>query len=356
MNLFKSVNELLKSLITWVSTGTSKITDFSIGSAIRTLLEAVALQLEEFYFNLHQSVEYAIENAVYSAFGFNKNPATNSTGFVTLTFKNAIPKSITIKAGTVFSTNPAATPVIYFRSTEDIVVVAETKQALIPVECVTKGTVGNLPANTVVAMSTTNSYIESVNNESAFTNGTDEENNTSRKARFKEYIRSLQRGTKEAIAYGTKTVPGVAGAWVDDNYIGFVRVYAHDSNGELPNELKIQILEVLESYRAAGIEVEVLPVVKVETNISLNLILKDSADMDDTVYGVENLVINFLNNFQVSENLYLSNLLSLITTSYKDVIVNIEILDGYDTNLQNNELIKAGIVTVTGEYLGDWRG
>ena len=52
----------------------------------------------------------------------------------------------------------------------------------------------------------------------------------------------------------------------------------------------------------------------------------------------------------------MSNLLSVIMTSYKDVIVNIEILDGQDTNLQNNELIKAGIVTVTGEYLGDWRG
>lgn len=356
MNLFKSANELLKSLITWVSTGTSKITDFSVGSAIRTLLEAIALQLEEFYFNMHQSVEYAIENAVYSAFGFSKNPSSSSTGFVTLTFKNAIPKSITIKAGTLFSTNPAATPVIYFRSTEDVVVIAETKQALIPVECVTKGTIGNLPANTVTSMATTNSYVESVSNTSSFTNGTNEENNTSRKTRFKEYIRSLQRGTKEAISYGAKTVPGVAGAWVDDNYIGFVRVYAHDSNGELPNKLKVQILEVLESYRAAGIEVEVLPVVKVETDVSLNLILKDSTDVDNTVYGVENLVTNFLNNFQVSENLYLSNLLSMVTTSYKGVIANIEVLEGHDTDLQNNELIKAGTVTITGEYLGDWRG
>lgn len=356
MNLFKSVNELLKSLITWVSTGTSKITDFSVGSAIRTLLEAVALQLEEFYFNLHQSVEYAIENAVYSAFGFNKNPSSSSTGFVTITFKHAIPQSITIKAGTVFSTNPSSTPVIYFRSTEDIIVVMDTKQVLVPVECVTKGAIGNLPANTVTTITTTNSYIESINNESAFVNGTDEENNASRKARFKEYIRSLQRGTKESIAYGTKTVPGVAGAWVDDNYIGFVRVYAHDSKGELPNELKIRILGVLEDYRAAGIEAEVLPVVKTETNISLNLILRESADMDATVYGVNTLVTNFLNNLQVSSNLYMSNLLSMVTTSYKDVIVNIEILEGHDTNLQNNELIRAGIVTITGEHLSDWRG
>jgi uncharacterized phage protein gp47/JayE len=356
MHLYKSASELLKSLITWVSTGTSKITDFSIGSAIRTLLEAVALQLEEFYFNLHQSVEYAIENAVYNAFGFSKNAASNSTGFVTLTFKNTIPQSITLKSGTVFSTNPGITPVIYFTSTEDIVIIAGTRQALIPVECTTKGTVGNLPANTINHIITTNSYIESVNNESSFINGNDEESNVSRKARFKEYIRSLQRGTKEAIAYGTKTVTGVAGAWVDDNYIGFVRVYAHDSNGELPNLLKNKILEVLEDYRAAGIEAEVLPVVKTEINVNLNLILKDSADMDGTVYGVENLVTNFLNNFQVSENLYASNLLTLITSSYKDVVVNIEVLEGQDTNIQNNEIIKAGIVTITGEYLSDWRG
>ena len=356
MNLFKSSSELLKSLITWVSTGTSKITDFSVGSAIRTLLEAVALQLEEFYFNLHQSIEYAIENAVYSAFGFQRNPASSSTGFVTITFKNPIPQEITFRANTLFSTNPASTPVIYFYSTEDVIVVEGTKQVLVPVKCSTEGAVGNLPANTITTIIPTNVYIESINNETSLVNGADEESNVSRKSRFKDYIRSLQRGTTESIAYGTKTVPGVAGAWVDDNYIGFVRDYVHDFNGELPNELRIQILEALEDYRAAGIEVEVLPVVKVETNITLNLIIKDTADLDDTIHGVENLVIDFLNNFQVSKNLYMSNLLSIITAAYKSVIVNIEVTNGNDTNLQNNELIKAGVVIVTGEYLGDWRG
>lgn len=355
MSFLKSTNELLKSLVTWVSTGTTKLTDFSVGSATRTLLEAVSLQLEEFYFNLHQAIEFAIENSIYIAFGFDKNPASKSTGYVTLTFKNAIPQSITIKAGTMFSTSLSSTPIMYYRSTEDIVIVAETQKALIPVECTVTGVVGNLPANSITNMVATNSYVSSVTNETAFSNGSDEESNVARKARFKEYIRSLQRGTSEAIAYGTKTVAGVAGAWVDDSYIGFVRVYAHDSNGELSDYLKNEILKVLEDYRAGGIEVEVLPVVKREVNVNLNVILKESTDLDGTIYGIESLVRDYLNNFQVSENLYLSNLLFVITSSYKDVIINIEILDGYDTDLQNNELVKAGDITITGEYLSDWR-
>ena len=48
--------EVLQKLITWVSQGTDKITDYNPGSAIRTLLESVSLQIEEFYYDLKKIV------------------------------------------------------------------------------------------------------------------------------------------------------------------------------------------------------------------------------------------------------------------------------------------------------------
>ena len=356
MNFLKSANKILTSLITWVSTGTKKITDFSVGSAIRTILEAVALQLEEFYFNLHQAVEHAIESSAYHSFDFDKEQASNATGFILVTFKNQLPQSITIRAGTLFSTPPSTSPVIYYETLEDVVIIEGMESASLPVRCTVSGTIGNLPPNSVTNMVNSNVYIDSVTNTMAFVGGTDEETSVARKARFKEYVKSLQRGTKEAIAYGTKSVPGVAGAWVDDNYIGFVRVYAHDSDGNLPDTLKSEILEVLEDYRAGGIEVEVLPVVTVNTDLTLNLVLEDHTYIDSIVFGVKGLVENYLNNLQVSENLYLSNLITLITSNYKGAVVNIEVLNGNDTNLQHNELIKSGIVSITGVHVSDWEG
>lgn len=355
MNFMKSVSEIFTSLITWVSTGTKKITDFNVGSAARTLLESISLQIEEFYFDVQQAVRYAIENAIYNAFGFEKNMATKADGYVSVSYKQPLPSRSIVTAGTLVSTSPTSNHVVYYEVTEDVLVPAGASGVALPVRCTVTGTIGNAMAHEINTLIVTNAYVDHITNMVAFTNGVDEETSVQRKLRFKEYIRTLQRGTKEAIAYGVKSVLGVAGCWVDDNYIGFVRVYAHDSNGELGAELKSNILKALDEWRAAGIEVEVLPIVKVPTDITLNVVFKDSTDVSTYTSNLENLVTNFLNNFQVADNLYLSNLIATIMEGYKDVVVNIEITNGADTQLQNNELIVAGDVEVTGECLSDWR-
>ncbi len=66
----KTLSEILNDMITWVSTNTKKVTDFNVGSAVRTLLESVSLQLEEFYYKMYENIMWAIENSLFTAFGF----------------------------------------------------------------------------------------------------------------------------------------------------------------------------------------------------------------------------------------------------------------------------------------------
>lgn len=355
MRFIKSVNEIFASLLTWVASGTDKLTDFNIGSAVRTLLESVALQLEEFYFDMEQAIRYAIDNAIYDAFGFEKQQATKATGYVTVKFKEATEARMLITKGTLFSTSSMSGNPLYFEATEDTFVPVGVTEVLVPVQCTTTGLAGNINIGEITTIGASSIYVDSVTNNVGFYGGNEEETNAQRKLRFREYIRSLQRGTREAIAYGAKTVQGVAGIWVDDSYIGFVRLYAHDAHGELPDDLKNAILTTLDEYRAAGIEVEVLPIVKNIMDLDLTIIFKDDAATEVYATKLQTLLTNYLNSFSVSKNLYMSDMIATIMEGYKDVIVNIVINKGSDTELQNNELIVAGTVKVTGVHASDWR-
>jgi len=99
----------------------------------------------------------------------------------------------------------------------------------------------------------------------------------------------------------------------------------------------------------------VLPVVKVPKNLSFNIVFQNHTDIASYVSSLTTLITNFLNNFKVADDLFMSNVISAIMDSYKDVIVNIEITNGSDSNIQDNELIVAGTVVVSGVLLSDWR-
>jgi hypothetical protein len=78
----KKFSSIVASLINWMSSNQDKITDFNVGSVARTILESVAIELEELYYQLLRAVEEAIEESIYRAFNFPRNPAERSTGLV----------------------------------------------------------------------------------------------------------------------------------------------------------------------------------------------------------------------------------------------------------------------------------
>lgn len=113
----KKFNSILASMINWVSSATDRITDFNTGSVVRTILEAVAIELEELYYQLLRAVEEAIEEAIYRTFNFPRNPAERATGNVRFTRLSGAEPEITINRGTLVGTD--TDPVIYFETQAD---------------------------------------------------------------------------------------------------------------------------------------------------------------------------------------------------------------------------------------------
>ena len=202
---------------------------------------------------------------------------------------------------------------------------------------------------------TTNTIIEEVYNETPFSNGTNDETSTERKRRFQDYIKTLARGTADAIVYGCLEVEGISGAWVDDSYVGYVKLYAHNSEGELPEELRQAVLSNLQNYRAGGIEVEVLPIVKKPIDVSLQVLINNDYDTETYSELLTTLVTKFMSEYSVANNFYIADIIHTIKSAYEDVAINIIVLAGKDTIIGENELVKPGNVNISCTNIKDWR-
>ena len=88
----------------------------------------------------------------------------------------------------------------------------------ISAQAIEAGTSGNVASDTITQMRSSIPGINTVTNPAAFYNGTKEETDSARKARFAYYIQSLARATKGALEFAAKTVTQVVAAKaIDDN-------------------------------------------------------------------------------------------------------------------------------------------
>ena len=116
----KKFNSILSSMINWMSSATERITDYNKGSVVRTILEAVAMELEELYYQLLQATQEAIEEAIYRTFNFPRNPAEKATGTVRFTRLTGTEVIVTIPSGTLVGTDTEP-PIVFETQADDII-------------------------------------------------------------------------------------------------------------------------------------------------------------------------------------------------------------------------------------------
>jgi uncharacterized phage protein gp47/JayE len=216
----KSMEQIVSKMIKWTRGATTKLTDFRVGSKVRTIYEAVAVVVEEFYDRVYRTMRQLIEENIYGVFGFDKIPSTYATGLVTFSRSTVADQDYYIPAGTLLQKNATeyVAPINY-RTTEDAVLAMGTTSINAPIVCETAGVDGNTGANTVIIMVGGISGIEAVTNLTALTNGQDEETKEEQKLRFQRFMDANARGVLGAVEYGATLA-----SRVDDNGITIERV------------------------------------------------------------------------------------------------------------------------------------
>lgn len=344
---FKRMSDVYSRLVNNTITNTTQINDFSVGSAMRAIYEAIAIEMESFYVLTQENMQDAINRGVYSSFGFTPLPAVAAYGPVTITFNNATISDMVISRGTTFiSSNPAYTT--KYQTIQDYSVPAGSTTATINVYCTVTGTIGNVPVGTIDVMNTPIGNVRSVNNAQAFQTGQDPETADAMRVRFKAYIKALTKGTTAAIEYGTRSVQSIAGCYVADQ-TGLVTVYAHDANGNLDSTLQNTVTTTLDNYRAAGIPVSVQPVTRISIDLNVTVTtLNKSANTTSFQTQINTAITNYLNNMVAGQSLILSDLSSIIKYLDRTNIYDITfVVPTVNIIIQGSELIRAGTITVT---------
>lgn len=344
----RALKEILSGMIAHITLNTSKITDFSKGSAIRTLLEGVGLTIEEFYFNMADNIQWAIENSVYKAFGFEIQDATPSSGKITVVFKEPLRSELTYPKGTEFATSTDEPQQLFFKSLFDTTAPAGATEMVVTAECTVVGTKGNVPTGKIVLKPLYDPRVLYVTNEEAFSGGTEKESKEQRRKRFLNFITTLSKATGDALIYACTSVKGVQGADILDNRAGLVNLFVHDANGELPSTLREAIQKNIEKFRSAGVEVVLLPVTKISVDLNVEITIRSGYSVDTYQSLVQSVIRNKLNGLPVSQPLVVSELIQQIMNSYDEVITrcNVKTPTG-DVESSKGTLVRPGEVLVT---------
>lgn len=340
------MTEIYARLVDHTITNTTEVNDFSVGSAMRSIFEAIAIEMEQFYILTRENIKEAIEAGVYSSFGFTRKGAQKAYGVVQIEFHNTTQQPLVISRGTRFSSSYAEYNQV-FETLEEYYIPKGSLLAEVEVYCITPGEYGNVPVNVINIMNTPIVNLKEVHNPQAFQTGQNEEPIEELRSRFRSFIKSLSKATIPAVEYGVRTIPEVSGVWIAER-TGLITVYAHDRNGNLPDSVKKKIEGQMINYRPGGIPVVIKAVKRREVDVTVTVTLTNQAAVTNTFKDkITREVERYLNNMQTSQNLVLSDLSSVIKYIDRQLIYDVKFTTPIDNiNVEGSEIIRAGNIVV----------
>lgn len=182
----------------------------------------------------------------------------------------------------------------------------EEGEAIIRAKCVEPGSIGNIPAGTIVIMAKPINGITSVTNPEPFLGGTDREDDDSFRERILEAERlPVTSGNKYHYKLWAKEVHGVGGAKVFPLWDGpgTVKVVIADGNKRAASQEIIEsVAEHIEEVRPIGAIVSVISVVEKEINITATVSLTRGYTIAQVQSLYEKAVAEHLKSIAFIEN------------------------------------------------------
>lgn len=398
----KNFNTITAQLILYVSGHTSALTDFNVGSVVRTMLEAFAEELEYLYLEMFRGILEGIDTGVYNSFDFAALGAVSASGSVifslvqTGTTNLASPTtSIVIPAGTIVqipSTNTTTGTTVgnSYSVNQDTIWPAGQTSVSTVVTCTQSGTVGNAAYNTITSIVSTLPTVAgatyAVTNPATISNGADQETAAEQKQRFAEYLQSLGRGTIDAIEYAAlqtviydpngNIIERVGSAVVVEPYLidgslpsAYVIIYVYNGVGNTSAALVAQTQNIINGYydangnriagyKAAGVIALVLPVEESPITFNINVVMAPGYSLTSSLSGtIANSISTYIQGLSPGDSVLLNQIIEIVmnnTGVYNCYIVSpsADIIPADSTTVVTIEGININPVTsitITGE-------
>ena len=346
--MFKQFSDILGNLFDAITSSGGKLTDFNIGSTLRTILEAVAAIIEEVWFNLELFVNmFFIETSEdgwldkrLNDFELYRKLGAVATGSIIVSRSTPSPVGILIPAGSLFVTDQS----VNITTTADATMIAGTSNVEIQVVAVDVGISANLPQNTPLkqaGMAITGIETVAI---SHMGGGIDTETDDELKARVTPYFQSLGRSTKGAITFAALSVQGVKVTTVIENSPspGWFKVYIDDGTGGASSALISAVSNAVDLYRGFTIHYTILSPNLINANIGATLTVQDGYIVAEVQANVQVALLTAVNSLQMGQQLYVAALYqaTMGVQGVKNVIITSPTAD---SNIAIDEIIRTVI-------------
>lgn len=345
----RDFNALTAAMINKITNTTTRTTDFNVGSVLRTLLESVAIVLEDLYINIWEGLLDAIETAVYKGFDFKRLQPTKASGIETFTSNIPAVADIIIPQGTLLRV-PGTTKE-YVTVSAGQIDLGQT-QAFIRIESTTTGVVSNTIPDSVTELVSAITGIDDVTNQAAFRSGRDLETQLERRDRFRRFISSLARSNREGIEFAARsavvldpngivvesvTDASVFEAFIDDPTApaGYFEVFIFNGQGGTTVEIVAEAQKIIDGffdsfgqrvpgYKAAGVVATVKFAEEITVDVDADIILETNFSLAELQPTIEDAITSVFENSKIGQDILINDIICAIkeVDGVRDVIMN----------------------------------
>ncbi len=309
---------LIEAAAAAVQGSARQLVDLTVGSTLRSLLEAsasVGLWMQWLILQVLQMTRAATStgpdlDSWVADFGLTRLPAVAATGSVTFArFTPANPAFVpvgtqvkTADAVLAFDVMQDASNAAWNATRNGYAIPIGQASVTVPVVAEVAGSSGNVQANTVTLISVALIGVDTVTNALAFTNGIDAETDPALRARFQTFINTRSQATLAAVGYAVASVQQgltwtiqenttAGGTNVPGNFV----VTVDDGTGDPGSLLLAAVQTAIDAVRPVGSTFQVLAPSVVAANISLLVTPAPGCTLAQAVEAVETALTDAVN-------------------------------------------------------------
>ncbi len=363
---------LVRNQVTAVQSGARTLVDLTVGSILRSVVEAnaaVILWLQGLILQLLAITRAATSTDVdldswVADYGVTRLAAVPASGQVTFsrftpTQQAVVPIGATIQTGdgsqqftvTLDTTNPA-----YSATLGGYVLAAGVGIITAPAAASTAGSGGNVSIGQLNTITQALPGIDMVSNAAAYANGVDAESDAALRTRFVAFVASLSKATNGAIGYAiTSLQQGVSYALVENTLyngtaqMGYFYVVVDDGTGYPGSTFLSTVSNAIDAVRPVTSTFGVFAPVVVTANVSLLIATAAGYDHTATVGLVGTALAAYINTLTLGQTLAYSRLAQIAYDASPGVInvTSVTLNSGTaDVAATAKQIVKAGTVTV----------
>ena len=354
----KSFSVLLEDMSAGLQGGSAQLTDLSVGSVLRSLLEAcaaVALWMQWLILQVLTTTRAATSTGAdldtwMADFSFSRLPGATSTGLVSLSRYTSgstalIPVGAIVRTsdGTVsFSIIPDATNVAW--NGAGYVLPATISNIVLPIQALMPGSMGNVVAGAITLLGSAIAGVDSVINADQLAGGIDAESDMSFRTRFLLYVNSRSLATDTAVGSAIQAIQQGLRYTVVENIDrsgqpspGNFCVYVDNGGGAMSSSLLSAISGAVDYVRPVGSTFSVSLPELATVNVSMSLSLSEGANNGLVIQEVQQAVVSWIAGLPIGGTLAVSKLEAL-------------------AHAADAAVASVSLTTINGEAIDVWAG